>query len=158
MRIFLKVPGNVLVARENLIKQETALAELDLSIDEWTGKLESFEGRGWRIQQKLSEHMAAILVLKLPGFETQRFSEEQTPPRSPAKSIAGWDSEKLQDAVESEREMRRDEVESIRIYAGSGVGVSPGVASLLKSIEQEIDLLEEQALVSAEDVHRGHAL
>ena len=139
MRGFLSISSNIAVTRETLIKQESMLANLDLSIDEWTAKLEKIEGRQWRIQQKLSQHMAAVLLLQVPGSETRRISEEQTPPRSPERLVVDWDLEESIDETGIERETRRDDVESIRIYAGSGVSL--GVASLLKSIEQEIDLM-----------------
>ena len=138
MRAVLNMPGNVPVARDNLIKQETTLAELDLAIDEWTEKLRTIEGRRWQIQQKLSEHVTAVLALQLPGSDARRVSEEQTPPRSPEKLLGDCNSEEARDEVQIERETRRDEVESIRIYADSGV------ASLLKSIEQEIDLMDQR--------------
>lgn len=134
MRAFLHAPGNALVSREHIIKQEAALLEVDASIEEWTSKLEKAQERKVKVQQKLLEHTAAVLMVKLPGRDSaSRASEEQTPPRSPERLGSGseW----------SPKRERRD-VESIRVYADSGV------ASLLKSIEQEIDLMDQAVAMS----------
>ena len=106
------------------MKQELALSELDASIEEWRSKLERADERRNQIQIKLVEHIAAVQTLKLPG-SPRRFTthEEQTPPRSPERADRSLSTE------------RRD-VESIRVYADSGV------AELLASIEQEIILIE----------------
>ncbi|MCJ1433087.1 hypothetical protein MMC27_002446 [Xylographa pallens] len=113
-------------AMENIVKQEDALIELDVSIDEWSIKLEHAKDRRYQIRQKLLEHIAAIAMLKFPdNSRTNGSAEAQTPPRSPEKVDRSFSSE------------RRD-VESIRVYADSGV------ASLLASIEKELGMMGEQ--------------
>ncbi|MCJ1400289.1 hypothetical protein MMC11_003493 [Xylographa trunciseda] len=113
-------------AMENIIKQEDALVELDVSIDEWAIKLEHAKDRRYRIRQKLLEHVAAVAMLKMPDqSRTNASAGAQTPPRSPEKLDRSFSSE------------RRD-VESIRVYADSGV------ASLLASIEKELGMMGEQ--------------
>ena len=107
-----------------MLKQELALTELDASIEEWRTKLERAEERRSQIQIKMLEHIAAAVTLKVPGSPNRyAMQEEQTPPRSPEKVDRSFSTE------------RRD-VESIRVYADSGV------AALLASIEQEIDMME----------------
>ncbi|KAI9760247.1 MAG: hypothetical protein M4579_001760 [Chaenotheca gracillima] len=53
-------------SRENILKQEEALAELDASIDEWVTKLEQAENRRTRVRQKLLEHVAGALMTRRP--------------------------------------------------------------------------------------------
>lgn len=93
-------------SRESLLKQEEALAELDISIDEFILKLEQAENRRLRLQQKLLEHVAAAIVLNRTACGD---IPKTTPPRSPIK-------------VESShtRAKRRD-TESIKIYADGHV-------------------------------------
>ncbi|MCJ1476480.1 hypothetical protein MMC13_005146 [Lambiella insularis] len=111
---------------EHVVKQEDALVELDVSIDEWSVKLEQAQDRRNKIRQKLLEHVTAISMVKLPGTSRDQVSvDAQTPPRSPEKVDRSFSTE------------RRD-VESIRVYADSGV------ASLLASIEKELGMMEEQ--------------
>ncbi|MCJ1288590.1 hypothetical protein MMC34_000118 [Xylographa carneopallida] len=113
-------------AMENIVKQEDALIELDVSIDEWAIKLEHAKDRRYQIRQKLLEHIAAIAMLRVPdNSRTNGSAGAQTPPRSPEKVDRSFSSE------------RRD-VESIRVYADSGV------ASLLASIEKELGMMGEQ--------------
>ena len=116
---------------DNIVKQEDALAELDISIDEWNIKLERAQDRRNAVRQKLLEHSAAVLMFKLPSLRRNETSDErrdtQTPPQSPTKADGSFGVE------------RRD-VESIRVYADSGV------ASLLVSIEQDLEKMEEQGL------------
>lgn len=110
-----------------MLKQEMALAELDVSIDEWLVKLEQAENRRTRVRQKLLEHVAAALTLQSARANSGKTAvqDEQTPPRSP---------EKLE---ESPRSPNRRDVESIKIYAGSEV------YALLADIEQEIEQMVE---------------
>ena len=105
---------------ESVLKQEEALAELDLSIDDWVSKLEHAENRRSLIRQKLLEHLAAMLTVKTAEkAQLQRDNEMQTPPMSP---------EKTDDKDKNER----GDVQSIQVYADSGV------AALLSAIENEI--------------------
>ena len=124
MITYLKSPRTATFSVENMIKQEEALVELDDSIDDWMTKLELADERRAKIQRRLLEHVAATLTLK-PGrcSQVQAAPDDQTPPRSPIKVDRSFSSE------------RRD-VESIRVYADSGV------AALLAEIEREIDLME----------------
>ena len=136
MRAFLHSPGNAMVSREHLIKQESALSGVESQIDDWTLKLEKAQDRRFSVQQKILEHTAAVLNVRLPVSEGgARLSEEQTPPRSPERLAMGseW---------ESQLERERRDVESIRVYADSGV------ASLLRDIEQEIDLMDRSITMS----------
>jgi hypothetical protein len=105
---YLKRGEAVIFSRENLLKQEEALAELDISIDEFIFKLEQAENRRLRLRQKLLEHVAAALVLNPPPSNTRAEIAESTPPRSPVKS-------------ESPSRIERRDVESIKIYADGHV-------------------------------------
>lgn len=121
---YLRTPQTSQVFRQSIAKQVEALAELDLSIDDWVARLEQADSRRNRIQQKLVEHYAAASTL--PTGSTAPLPPSagvHTPPRSPGK----WE--------ELYSKQRRD-VQSIRIYADSGV------AALLRAIEQEIDLVD----------------
>ena len=187
---FLNAPGNAFVSRDHIVKQESSLSDLDISIDDWTTKLEAAQERRAKVQQKLLEHVSAVLSLRIPGASNTT-SEEQTPPRSPVATNDSeqWQRQKnawhqqalqeqqkeLQDQRKRDSEDRRDRlrqieqiekesaqlemerrvrsgsvskeneedldglrasVESIRIYADNGV------ASLLASIEMEIDAMD----------------
>lgn len=101
-----------------MLKQEEALAELDLSIDEWVSKLEHAENRRTRVRRKLLEHVAAALTLQTNRQDSNGYEEAQTPPTSPEK-------------IERPRSIDRREVESIKIYA------------LLADIEQEMEMMVE---------------
>ncbi|KAF2497775.1 hypothetical protein BU16DRAFT_456867 [Lophium mytilinum] len=105
---YLKRGEAVIFSRENLLKQEEALAELDVSIDEFILKLEQAENRRLRFRQKLLEHVAAALVLNPPPSNNAADVAESTPPRSP-------------DKTESPSRIDRKDVESIKIYADSHV-------------------------------------
>lgn len=121
---YLKRGETVIFSRESLLKQEEALAELDLSIDEFILKLEQAENRRLRLRQKLLEHVAAALVLNPSNSRADL--AESTPPRSPVK-------------VESPTRMDRKDVESIKIYADGHV------LNLFSDIEQAIGKMCEQA-------------
>ncbi|KAJ4356127.1 uncharacterized protein N0V89_004155 [Didymosphaeria variabile] len=120
---YLKRGNTVIFSRESLLKQEEALAELDVSIDEFILKLEQAENRRLRLRQKLLEHVAAALVLNPAALHD---SSETTPPRSPVK-------------VESPLRNERKEVESIKIYADGHV------LNLFSDIEHAIGKMCEQA-------------
>jgi hypothetical protein len=183
---FLKAPANAFVARDHLIKQESALSELDNSIDEYTTKLEAVQERRTRVQRKLLEHVGAVLSLRISEMNNAT-NEEQTPPRSPAGAVSDdvqldaqqkasraqaiqdqeWEDmrnqrkresearrERLRQIEEIEQEQMqfeearhartdspRGSLESIRVYADHGV------ASLLASIEQEIDAMDQMRRV-----------
>ncbi|OCK83222.1 hypothetical protein K432DRAFT_423538 [Lepidopterella palustris CBS 459.81] len=115
---YLKRGETVIFSRESLLKQEEALAELDISIDEFILKLEQAENRRLRLRQKLLEHVAAALVLN-PSTPSRGELAESTPPRSPVKS-------------ESPARIERKDVESIKIYADGHV------LNLFSDIEQAI--------------------
>jgi hypothetical protein len=119
---YLKRGETVIFSRESLLKQEEALAALDVSIDEFILKLEQAENRRLRLRQKLLEHVAAALVLNPTAL---RDMYESTPPRSPIK-------------VESPSRVERKDVESIKIYADGHV------LNLFSDIEQAIGKMCEQ--------------
>ena len=121
---YLKSPRMATFARDSILKQEEALAEIDLSIDDWIRKSEQAENRRMRVRQKLLEHLAAALTLRPIGPTTTQPSDEQTPPESPERS-------------EEFQSQDRHDIQSIKIYADSGL------AALLAEIEQEIGLIEE---------------
>lgn len=108
---------------DSIIKQEEALAELDVSIDEWVAKLEAAEERRVLIRQRLLEHIAAAVTLQTSARPGSAKTGEPTPPVSPEEE-------------EYVRTERRD-VQSIKVYADKGV------AALLAEIEKEIDCLSE---------------
>jgi hypothetical protein len=120
---YLKRGETVIFSRESLLKQEEALAELDISIDEFILKLEQAENRRLRLRQKLLEHVAAALVLNPTALPDMC---ESTPPRSPVK-------------VESPSRLERKDVESIKIYADGHV------LNLFSDIEQAMGKMCEQA-------------
>lgn len=120
---YLKRGETVIFSRESLLKQEEALAELDVSIDEFILKLEQAENRRLRLRQKLLEHVAAALVLNPAAIHD---IAESTPPRSPIKT-------------ESPTRIERKDVESIKIYADGHV------LNLFSDIEQAIGKMCEQA-------------
>ncbi|KAF2460608.1 Up-regulated during septation-domain-containing protein [Lineolata rhizophorae] len=115
---YLKRSETLIFSRESLLKQEEALAELDLSIDDWILKLEQAENRRLRVRQKLLEHVAAAITLS-PSASEQDQMVVSTPPRSPVKA-------------ESPNRGERRDVESIRIYADGHV------LSLFSDIEKAI--------------------
>ena len=130
------VPGDTVSLREQMVKQETAISDMSNSVDDWTMKLEAAMTRKQMVQLKLSQHIAGVLAFSPPHGDGGRISEEQTPPRSPErKPIEDAASDLAEERSVKGREDR--EVESIRIYADSGV------ASLLRSIEQEIDMMDQ---------------
>ncbi|KAF1835991.1 hypothetical protein BDW02DRAFT_546975 [Decorospora gaudefroyi] len=120
---YLRRGETVIFSRESLLKQEEALAELDISIDEFILKLEQAENRRLRLRQKLLEHVAAAIVLD-PSARDQ--VAEATPPRSPVK-------------IDSPGRAQRKETESIKIYADGHV------LNLFSDIEKAIGKMCEQA-------------
>lgn len=123
MIAYLRRGETVIFSRESLLKQEEALAELDISIDEFILKLEQAENRRLRLRQKLLEHVAAAIVLN-PSARDQ--VAETTPPRSPVK-------------IDSPSRHQRKETESIKIYADGHV------LNLFSDIEKAIGKMCEQA-------------
>ncbi|KAB2579176.1 uncharacterized protein LTHEOB_1487 [Lasiodiplodia theobromae] len=117
---YLKRSETVVFSRESLLKQEEALVELDLSIDDWMAKIEQAENRRLRIRQKLLEHLAAAMTL--PPTSPVSDAAEATPPRSPIKA----------EGADSPHRIDRKDVESIRIYADGHV------LNLFNDIEQAI--------------------
>ena len=137
MRLCLDDPSKGPSLRDQVSKQEAALRDIDDSVDEWTSKMEAAVDRKQLIQAKLSQHLAAVLAM--PDFrgENGRLSDEQTPPRSPERNMGEQIVEEAGFESLDDEKLKR-EVESITIYADSGV------ASLLRSIEQEIDQMDQR--------------
>jgi hypothetical protein len=121
---YLRRGETVIFSRESLLKQEEALAELDISIDEFILKLEQAENRRLRLRQKLLEHVAAAIVLN-PNARSD--TAATTPPRSPVKL----------DSTPPRAD--RTETESIKIYADGHV------LNLFSDIEKAIGKMCEQA-------------
>lgn len=110
---------------ESVLKQEEALAELDQSIDDWVSKLEHAENRRSLIRQKLLEHLAATLTVKIiENAQLRRANELYTPPMIPENID--------DDNNNNNNNNERRDVQSIKVYADSGV------AALLSAIENEI--------------------
>lgn len=128
MITYLRSPGVANVCRENMLRQEEALAELDVSIDEWVLKLEEVENRRTRVRQKLLEHVAASLILTRTTT-SQSSRQQQTPPLSPLI------------VDESGTDVARQE--SIKIYADSKVYADANVAELLADIERQMERMSE---------------
>lgn len=121
---YLKSPRMAKFSGDSILKQEEALAELDLSIDDWVVKLEHADNRRTRVRQKLLEHVAATLTVKTSGSaQPQHVHEVQTPPRSPEKT-------------EDDYKKEHRDVQSSEFYADSGV------AALLSAIEMEIGVMD----------------
>lgn len=121
---YLRRGETVIFSRESLLKQEEALAELDISIDEFILKLEQAENRRLRLRQKLLEHVAAAIVLNPTA---RGYTAATTPPRSPVKT----------DSTPPRPD--RTETESIKIYADGHV------LNLFSDIEKAIGKMCEQA-------------
>jgi hypothetical protein len=102
---YLKAPGNALVSREHVVKQDSALAELDETIDEATTKLEAVQERRVVVQRKLLEHVGAVLAIRVPSV-----SDEQTPPRSPVANES-TDSDALKMRGQLERLQFEQQIE-----------------------------------------------
>ena len=99
MMAYLKRENGAIFTREGLIRQEEALAELDVSLDDWISKIEQAENRRLRIRQKVLEHFCAAITLTTSTSQAQTVmspeqavrvqvlqrSQEQTPPRSPVE-------------------------------------------------------------------------
>lgn len=64
---YLKSPS-LSIPRENILKQEEALAEFDISIGEWACKVEEVMDRRALVQQKLLQHVAAAIQLQKSGL------------------------------------------------------------------------------------------
>ena len=137
MRFQFHALDDVVSMREYLVKQETKLNDLDESVDDWTMKREAAINRKQLVQIKLSQHVAAILSWLNPLGDGGRISEGQTPPRSPERKPTEEAPVDKMMGENSANEGEGRDVESIRIYADSGV------ASLLRSIEQEIDMMDQ---------------
>ncbi|KAK1593305.1 Up-regulated during septation-domain-containing protein [Colletotrichum navitas] len=97
---YLRSPRTARFSTDSMLKQEEALAELDMSIDDWVNKLEQAENRRTRVRQKLLEHVAAAAILSTPaaaaaseslqlamGLRSPSVGNISTPPRSPAKNV-----------------------------------------------------------------------
>ncbi|KAK7518641.1 Up-regulated during septation-domain-containing protein [Phyllosticta citriasiana] len=110
MLSYLRKSETVCFNRDSLLKQEEALVELDISIDDWIFKIEQAEGRRTRIREKLLEHVAAAVVMPCIARSTDETCQT-TPPRSPVKA----------DSPDRPYHTNRKDVESIRIYADGEV-------------------------------------
>lgn len=64
---YLQSPRLTHFSREDMLRQELALARLDHALDDYSSKMEQAENRRTRIRQKLLEHVAAALTLSPPS-------------------------------------------------------------------------------------------
>lgn len=144
--MYLRSPRLAQFSHESLLKQEEALSELNMSIDDWIAKHERAENRRTRVRQKLLEHVAAALMLE-PHVQAEMETVENpmqdiqmrgqyTPPHSPTKSTSPTPLAAPIQASTPEPVARAD-VESIRIYADSDV------FALLADVEDEINRMGE---------------
>ncbi|KIN06348.1 hypothetical protein OIDMADRAFT_99080, partial [Oidiodendron maius Zn] len=146
--MYLRSPRLAQFSHESLLKQEEALSELNISIDDWIAKRDRAENRRTRVRQKLLEHVAAALMLEPqqtpPEEETKAEASVQdmqmrgqyTPPHSPTKSNSPMPLAAPLEASTPEPVARAD-VESIRIYADSDM------FALLADVEEEINRIGE---------------
>ena len=112
-------------SHDSILRQEEALAELDKSIDDWVTKLEQAGNRRVQIRQRLLEHIAAALTLRPTGRpESREVIDDHRSLIVPPK-------------FENICRNKRHDVQSIKVYADSGV------AALLAEIEQEIGAMED---------------
>ena len=164
LKLHLEAPGVGIFTRNEIMKQTKKLNDLDLEIDELQLKLDSATDRKLAIQSKVWEHLAAVLT-------AVSLAAERTPPRSPERVVESGgentlhkvqrrsleDEPILEDGIMNDNDggqisladagtgaasfgtkSRSDaDVESITIYADSGV------ASLLRSIEEELDVIDQ---------------
>jgi hypothetical protein len=146
--MYLRSPRLAQFSHESLLKQEEALSELNMSIDDWIAKRERAENRRTRVRQKLLEHVAAALMLE-PQVQSEKEAKvessiqnmqlrgQYTPPHSPTKSTSPAPLAAPLEASTPEPASRAD-VESIRIYADSEM------FALLADVEHEINRLGEE--------------
>lgn len=64
INIYLCSPRLAQFSCESLLKQEEAISELNVSIDDWIAKCQRAENRRIRVREKLLEHVAAALMLE----------------------------------------------------------------------------------------------
>jgi hypothetical protein len=145
---YLRSPRVAKFSHDSLLKQEEALAELDLSIEDWVNKVEQAENRRTRVRQKLLEHVAATLIIPDPGQypdamekDRRQRKHDNTPPRSPVKShspdlVVRQVQVATPEPTISETDARK-EIQSIRVYADSDV------YALLADVEDEINRMSE---------------
>lgn len=143
--MFLRSPRIAQFSRESLLKQEEALSELNMSIDDWIAKRERAENRRTRVRQKLLEHVAAALMLETEAEAEETHAEppadvqlrgQYTPPHSPTKTTSPTPLAAPLEASTPDL-MTRADVESIRIYADSDM------FALLADVENEINRMGE---------------
>jgi hypothetical protein len=118
-------------SKDRLVKQEEALVELDRAIDDWATKLERAENRRLRVRQKLLEHVAAAMMLKVSASH-HAAAFGPTPPGSREGRVESRPTQ-LGGAKD------RSDVESIKIYADTQV------LNLFSDIEQAIGRMCEAA-------------
>lgn len=159
---YLRSPRTAKFSHDSMLKQEEALAELDVSIDDWVNKLEHAKNRRTRVRQKLLEHVAAAACMSMsPDVFGVSESLQQamglktdisTPPRSPTKAAsfslqspspspsphrvgARVPSVIPEVPAEEDAQTTMERMESIRIYADSDV------YALLADVESEFTKL-----------------
>jgi hypothetical protein len=129
--MYLRPPHLAQFSAKSLLKQEEALSELDMSIDNWIARRERAENRRTRVRQKLLEHIAAPLILE-PQVRVEdetkvenpiqviQIRGQYTPPQTPKMSNSQTPFTATFQASTPEPTVRAD-VESIRIDADSDI-------------------------------------
>ena len=139
MKLYLESSAgtNTNSVRDHLMKQTKALYDLDTQLDNLQSRLDIAAERRLIIQSKVWEHLTAILTATNLVEELDARPEEYTPPRSPERMMT---SRRLSETTFQEgfvRSSPRDDIESITVFADSGV------ANLLRSIEEELDVIDQ---------------
>lgn len=114
MIAYLRFPVTVRT-QESMLKHEKALAELDAAVDDWASMLKEAETRRTCVNERLLQHMAAVLSLD-----------------SHSSNDAPTDTPNVSGELGGPEWSERKDVESIKIYADSDT------CALLADIEKEI--------------------
>lgn len=128
--------GSTTFIRDHCMEQTKALYDLDTQLDDQQNKLDVSGDRRLIIQSKVWEHLTAILTTTNLVEEIRR-PREYTPPRSPERIMIGRRLSEASIQEDLSKGSPRNDIESITIFADSGV------ANLLRSIEEELDVIDQ---------------
>ncbi|KIM94462.1 hypothetical protein OIDMADRAFT_35010 [Oidiodendron maius Zn] len=125
IRTYIRSPRLAQFSRDSLLKQEEALSDLNISIDDWIDKCERAENRRNRVRQKLLEHIAAAILLE-PRVQSKMETKVENSTKDiqiPVKHTPLYSTNKtgLAPVAASDKgilePIARASAESIRIYA-----------------------------------------